>query len=291
MTSCRSDSTERSSPPWISDGCASRRKRSIAAPRASTGSFVLIQCKMVPASRAMRAARSAGSRRQRWNRFCSTSAKKALLVPTASVSDHCRACATAALSPLHARTGRVEAEAVDAAAPDPAAIRVFTRGRAEYTRDEGRGLHRREQLRGAARRRQEHGAVADKEWAMLTAGIGGIRVDLDRRADQCGVRVRDLACCRFGVEGERIGWGQASRRSVQPVAGEDVQPDDGLPQYVRRDLQHGVQQQGLDCEKAGAEERRADRHARIPRRQVHKHGWGQDALIVDPWPEIGIVAR
>ena len=191
----------------------------------------------------------------------------------------------------HARTGRVEAEAVDAAAPDPAAVRVFTRGRAEDTRDEGRGLHWREQLRGAARRRQEHGAVADKEGAMLTAGIGGIRVDLDRLAGQHGIRVRDLACCRFGVEGERIGGGQASRRSVQPVAGEDVQPDDGLPQHVRRDSQHRVQQQGLYCEKAGAEERRADRHTRIPRRQVLKHGWGQDALIVDPWPEIGIVAR
>src|SRR5829696_2602993 len=35
----------------------------------------------------------------------------------------------------HARTGRVEAEAVDAAAPDPAAVHVFTRRRTEYTRD------------------------------------------------------------------------------------------------------------------------------------------------------------
>ena len=81
------------------------------------------------------------------------------------------------------------------------------------------------------------------------------------------------------------------RRRIQPVFGKDVQPDKGLPEHIRRNLQDGVQEQGLDCEKPRGEHRGTDRHASIPGGQHLKHFGCQSGLVLDPWAKIGGVAR
>ena len=128
---------------------------------------------------------------------------------------------------------------------------------------------------------------------MRPGGIAGVRVKIDRLTCERRVQVwvRDLARHRRRIEGKRVGGREVDRRRVQSVIGEDVQPDDGLPQHVRRDPQDRVQQQGLNGEELGREERRADRHARISRRQLRQDRRRQSALVLDPRTEIGGVAR
>ena len=150
--------------------------------------------------------------------------------------------------------GRVEAERVDAAATRLAAVRVLAPRRAKDAGDERRDLHGREQFQRRIRLLEEHGAVADEERAVRPGGIAGVRVKIDWLTGKRRVQVWvcDLACHRRRIEGKRVGGREVDRRRVQPVIGEDVQPDDGLPQHVRRDPQDRMQQQGLNGEELGA---------------------------------------